>query len=51
MTFRVLMCIKMEALKPEYERAAETDVFRTADTAYKQKLMSSEQVIQPTNRN
>jgi hypothetical protein len=32
------MTINLKPLKPEYERAAETDVFRTGDTAYKQKL-------------
>jgi hypothetical protein len=31
------MCIKLETLKSEYERAAETDIYRTGDTAYKQK--------------
>jgi len=45
------MSIEIETLNSEYERAAETDVFRTGDTAYKKKLMSSEQVIQRTNRN
>ena len=45
------MSIEIETLKSEYEKAAETDVFRTGDTAYKQKLMSSEQLIQHTNRN
>jgi hypothetical protein len=32
------MRIKIETLKSEYQRVAETDVFRTGDTAYKQKL-------------
>jgi hypothetical protein len=32
------MGIKIETLKSEYERAAETDVFRTGDTANKQTL-------------
>jgi hypothetical protein len=32
------MSIKLDNLKSEYERAGETDVFRTGDTAYKQKL-------------
>jgi hypothetical protein len=32
----VLTSIKIETLKYEYERAAETDVFKTGDTAYKQ---------------
>jgi hypothetical protein len=32
------MSIKIETLKSEYKRAAETDVFRTGDTAYKQKV-------------
>ena len=59
------MSTKIETLKSEYERAAETDVFRTGensiqretyvirtgDTAYKQILMSSEQVIQHKKRN
>ena len=34
-TFRVLMSIKIETLKSGYDRAAETDVFRTGDTAYR----------------
>ena len=34
-TFRGLMCIKIETLMSEYERDAETDVFRTGDTAHK----------------
>jgi hypothetical protein len=38
MIFRRLMSIKIETLKPEYERAGGTDVFRKGDTAYKQKL-------------
>jgi len=29
------MCIKIETVMAEYERAAETDVFRTGDTAHK----------------
>jgi hypothetical protein len=36
--FRVLMSIKIETLKSEHERAAETDVFRPGDTACTQKL-------------
>jgi hypothetical protein len=37
-TFRVLMSIKLESLKSEYERAAETDVLRVGDTSHRQKL-------------
>jgi hypothetical protein len=29
------MCIKIETVMSEYERAAETDVFRIGDTAHK----------------
>jgi len=50
-TYRVVMSIEIETLKFENERAAETDLFRIGDTAYKRKLMSSEQVIQHTNEN
>jgi hypothetical protein len=32
------MSIKIETLNSEYETAAETDVFRKGDTAYKQKI-------------
>jgi hypothetical protein len=38
MIFRVLMSIKIQTLKCENERAGKTDVFRTGDTAYEQKL-------------
>jgi hypothetical protein len=38
MLLRGLMSTKIETLKSEYERAGETDVFITGDTAYKQKL-------------
>jgi hypothetical protein len=37
-TFRVIMSIKIETLRSENKRAAETDIFRTRDIAYKQKL-------------
>jgi len=32
------MSLQIETLKSEYDRAAETDVFKTGDAAYKQKL-------------
>ena len=32
------MSIKIETLNSEYERAANTDVFRIDDTTYKEKL-------------
>jgi hypothetical protein len=32
------MSIKIETLNSEYETAAETDVLRTGDAAYKQKI-------------
>jgi len=37
-SFKVNMSFKVETSRSEYEKASETDNFRTGDTAYKHKL-------------